>query len=269
MKKQRLNQKGFGHVLLFLIIVIVIGVIGFAGYRVINSKNDKKQSVSEGVGDGTKQTGDCNIPGTLDSAKGAFKEMPFKTDEIKVVTLGKETNDSRFLYPWVKNDKTNIYAPADGVLYKIRHKVYEVGGQKGNDYDIFFQVSCDTAYRFNHISNPRDDIKATYPAGNLPSGDYDKGGQDIAERVKPVKAIAVKAGDHLGYTTGTPGAHSFDFAVGVAGTNPQALEGELYSVCPFSLFNEPLKTNLMNLLGPKTTYTPQPGYPCDIDSKKF
>ena len=147
----------------------------------------------------------------------------------------------------------------------IRHKVYEIDGKKGNDYDMFFEVDCNTVYRFNHISNPRDDIKAAYPAGDLPSGDYANGGLDMPERIKPKTAIAVKAGESLGYTTGTPIARNFDFAVGISTSR----ESERLTVCPLSVFSESNSAKLLALLGPKSTGVPQPGYKCDIESKTF
>lgn len=271
------NQKGFGHALLFLLIVVVIAGVGFAAYKVGSAKKSETKnqatanSSQQPAGTGavfTKGSSGCTPDAPVAEAKNAFTDLPFKIDEIKVVTLGKETNDPRFLYPWVntaKYQKTNIYAPANGKLYMIRHKVYEVDSKKGNDYDIFFAVDCKTVYRFNHISNPRDDIKATYPAGDLPSGDYANGGQDIAERVKPKKAIVVKAGESLGYTVGTPTARNFDFAVGVSTSK----EGDKLAVCPFSVFSEPNKSDLMALIGPKATGQPQAGYKCEVDAKKF
>lgn len=229
-----------------------------------NANSNYKAAVEDTTKNATNST--CTPEPALADAKGAFKELPFDTSNIRIVTLGKETNDARFVYPWVKSGSVKIYAPADGVLYKIRHKVFVEGGKNGNDYDIFFQVDCGTVYRLNHITDPRADIKATYPAGDLASGDYANGGLDIPERVVPLKAIKVKAGESLGSTSGTPTAHDFDFAVGVAAEAPKS--GELMSVCPFSVFVEPQKTTLMNLLGPKNG-TPTPGFACDVPSQKF
>ncbi|HJQ08167.1 MAG TPA: hypothetical protein VJ836_01645 [Candidatus Saccharimonadales bacterium] len=299
------RQDGFAHLGVVIVALIVVVGIGFAGYTVWNAKkqnntsknwqyttfedcidhhteegsdpgqvndtcinlqNEKRASNEATLQTLPPETTTCKPEPALADAKGAFKELPFDVSNIRLVTLGKETNDVRFVYPWVKSGKVDIYAPADGVLYKIRHKVFEVGGEKGNDYDLFFQVDCGTVYRFNHISDPRADIKAVYPAGDLPSGDYANGGTDIQERVQPKTAIKVKAGEKLGSTAGVPGAKDFDFAVGVAKEAPKS--GEALSVCPFSVFTEPHKTTLMNLLGPKNG-SPTPGYPCDVPSQKF
>lgn len=295
-----LNQKGFGH-LVIPIVIVVFAVVGFAGYKVLKANNKSKDSQTSSsdwkfttfddcVKHYTPITGDqgkvndtctnlqnsqpkaqeaaqtCTPAPAVANAKDAFTALPFDTSNIRLITNGKETNDARFVYPWVKSGKVNIYAPADGVLFKIRHKVFEVGGLKGNDYDIFFQVDCGTAYRFNHITDPRDNIKATYPAGDLASGDYSNGGQDMPERVKPKIAIKVKAGELLGSTSGTPEAQNFDFAVGVASEAPKS--GELKSVCPFNVFSEPNKTKLLALMGPKNG-DPTPGYACNVPSQKF
>ena len=230
-----------------------------------NANTDSSFKAADETGKDSK-TSSCTPEPALANAKGAFKELPFDVSNIKLVTLGKDTNDPRFVYPWVKSGSAKIFAPADGVLFKIRHKVFVENGKNGNDYDMFFQVDCGTVYRFNHITDPRADIKATYPAGDLASGDYANGGLDIPERVIPLKAIRVKAGESLGSTSGTPTAHDFDFAVGVAAEAPKP--GETMSVCPFSVFNEPHKTNLMNLLGPKSG-SPTPGFACDVPSQKF
>lgn len=300
------DQSGFAHIIL-IVAIVVLAVIGFVGYKVFTkSKNSTKTAGAYGefktldeckahyskAGEDPSVANDkcislknaatqkstnarttaagttslCTPEPAVADAKDAFKSLPFDTSNIRLVTLGKETNDARFVYPWVKSGSVTIYAPADGVLYKIRHKVFVDQGKNGNDYDIFFQVDCGTVYRFNHITDPRADIKATYPAGGLASGDYANGGLDIPERVKPLTTLKVKAGESLGTTSGTPVAHDFDFAVGIAAEAPKP--GEPMSVCPFSVFSEPNKTTLMNLLGPKSG-SPTPGFACDVPSQKF
>ncbi|RTK95086.1 hypothetical protein EKI60_01370 [Candidatus Saccharibacteria bacterium] len=274
-KNLRKDQHGIAHLGLVLLMMFVIAAVGFVAFKVGSSgksenKDQKHEQGTTPEGGAILQTGasGCTPDALVAEAKDPFTHLPFKANEIKVVTLGKETNDSRFVYPWVNTDngdRTNIYAPAAGKLYMIRHKVFEIDGVKSDDFDMFFAVDCKTVYRFNHITHPREDIKATYPAGELPSGDYANGGLDIPERVKPKKAITVKAGESLGYTKGTPIARNFDFAVGLSTSR----EGQKKAVCPFSVFSEPNKSTLLGLLGPKATYKPQAGYPCDIENKMF
>lgn len=268
-------KKRQGSIELILIAIIVILLIGgLIGYVVL-TKKDKNTSIDRSnepqqTGGAVLEQGSsgCTPDPIVVEAKDPFTKAPFDVSQVKVITPGKETNDPRFVYVWVntsKSDRVNISAPADGKLYMIRHKVFEIDGKKGNDYDMFFAVDCKTVFRFNHITNPRDDIKATYPAGDLPSGDYANGGLDIAERVKPTKAIEVKAGESLGYTTGTPIARNFDYAIGISTSR----EGDKMSVCPLTVFKDPLKTQLTNLLGSKAAGAPVPGYGCQVESKKF
>jgi hypothetical protein len=188
------------------------------------------------------------------SAKGAFTHAYTEAAKLRLITNGRETNDPRFVYNWIATPGAaiQIFAPADGVLFKIRHKTRNAVFAS-DDYDLFFLVDCKTIYRFNHITAPRGDLKAAYPAGALPSGDYEHGGPDVPERTVPTENIRVKAGDALGSTTGTPEAHNWDFEVAV----------DDYAVCPFGVFEEPWKTTFMNLLGPQNG-APTPGYACSI-----
>ncbi len=122
-----------------------------------------------------------------------------------------------------------IYAPADGVLVTIRN-----------------------------LAAPRADIKAAYQFGDLCSSCFDDNGNPTArylEREIPKVKVAVKAGELLGYTTGTPTAHDWDFTIQISEK----------TVCPYSVLAEPHKATLLGLLGPKsaTPYgPPTPGYPC-------
>ncbi len=273
------NQKGFSHILLVLLAVIVIGGVGFAAFRIGSKSSDKKmtdaersqqQKDAQGPQGAVLEKGasGCTPDAPVTEAKDAFTHLPFKLSQLKLITNGKDTNDSRFVYPWVNTDagdRTEIFAPATGKLYLIRHKVFEIDGKKSDDFDMFFAVDCKTVYRFNHITNPRDDIKATYPGGELPSGDYANGGLDIPERVKPKTLITVKAGEPLGYTKGTPIAHNFDFAIGVSTSR----EGDKLAICPLTVFKDPFKTQMADLFGPKATGKPQAGFKCDVESKKF
>jgi len=152
-----------------------------------------------------------------------------------------------------------IYAPADGVLVTIRH-LTATKFFPSDDYQLVFALSltCNDYFRFNHITAPRADIKAAYQYGNLCSNCFDDNGNPTArylEREIPKIKVAVKAGELLGYTTGTPTAHDWDFAIQIGDK----------TVCPYSVLAEPHKSTLLNLLGPKTATPygpPTPGYPC-------
>jgi NAD(P)-dependent dehydrogenase (short-subunit alcohol dehydrogenase family) len=93
-------------------------------------------------------------------------------------------------------------------LFLSRNKVYESYAAyfKQNVESLFSRF--DSWYLINHITEPIEKIKNAFPS--TPQTDT----RD-SPRVNP--SIQIKAGDLLGYTTGTPLAHNFDFG-GYAGT---------------------------------------------------
>lgn len=200
---------------------------------------------------------------------GIFTHAPFAAADLNLITNGVETNDPRFSYQWVKRapgqaevPPINIYAPADGVLIRLRHKARNLPDFDSDDYDLFFLVACDPAHpdkstivRFNHITEPRPDIKAAFAFGELGAPVFQPVFDEHEERQVPVTNIVVRAGDYLGRTSGTPAAHDFDFMIAV----------DDVSVCPFSVLEEPHRTQLLNMLGPQAASPygpPQPGYAC-------
>lgn len=199
------------------------------------------------------------------SATGVFTHAPFRSQDLAMITNGEETNDARFSYQWIKRqgERIDIYAPADGVLVRLRHKTENLPIFPSDDFDLFFLVACDpmrpgsgdVMVRFNHITDPRPDIKAAYGFGALGAPVFTPTFEEREDRQVPLVNIAVKAGDYLGSTSGTPTARNFDFQIGI---------GEA-SVCPFSVLNEPHRSNLLALLGPQSA-TPAgpsvPGYAC-------
>jgi hypothetical protein len=215
--------------------------------------------------------GGRTVPVWHTSAQGAYTHAPFAAADLNLVTNGIETNDERFSYQWVKRAAgqadvapINIYAPADGVLIRLRHKARNLPDFDSNDYDLFFLVACDPArpdltsvVRFNHITEPRADIRAAFAFGDLGAPVFGPGGlfEEHEERQVPLTNIVVRAGDYLGRTSGTPVAHDFDFMISVDDA----------SVCPFSVLAEPHRTQLLNMLGPQSASPsgpPQPGYAC-------
>jgi hypothetical protein len=214
--------------------------------------------------------GGRTVPVWHTSAAGIFTHTPFAAADLNLITNGKETNDPRFSYQWVKSSPgqatvapINIYAPADGVLIRVRHKARNLPEFDSDDYDLFLLVACDptrpdktTIVRFNHITEPRPDIKAAFAFGALGAPVFTPVFNEHEERQVPVTNIVVRAGDYLGRTSGTPVAHDFDFMIAV----------DDVSVCPFSVLAEPARTQLLNKLGPQSASPfgpPVSGYPCE------
>jgi hypothetical protein len=98
--------------------------------------------------------------------------------------------------------KIPIYAPIAGNFVNGVYK--DVKGLV--DYDLHFVVSCQIWFTINHVSNPiaaiRQDLPSTPQVGTTQTDGV------------PVKHILhFKAGQLIGYTTGTTLAHDFDFGV--------------------------------------------------------
>ena len=204
--------------------------------------------------------GGRTVPVWHKSTDGIFSHTPFNADDLSLITNGEETNDPRFSYQWVKRkgETINIFAPADGVFIRIRHKARNLPDFDSDDYDLLFLVACDPAQpdkqaivRFNHITNPRADFKAAYAFGELGAPSFAPVFEEHEERQVPTTNIVVRAGDYLGATSGTPLAHDFDFMISVNNI----------TVCPFSVLAEPYRTQLLNLLGPKSASPNGPGVP--------
>ena len=198
------------------------------------------------------------------SPLGVFTHPPFLASDLSIISNGEDTNDGRFSYQWIKNqgERIDIFAPADGVLVRIRHKAENLPDFASDDFDLFFLVACDpdqpvikdTIVRFNHITDPRPDIKAAYAFGELGAPTCNPFNEH-EDRQVPLTNIAVKAGDYLGSTSGTPFARNFDFMIAI----------DQVSVCPFSVLEEPHRSMLLNLLGPLEATPfgpPEPGFAC-------
>ncbi len=212
--------------------------------------------------------GGRTVPVWHKSVSGVFTHAPFAASDLNLITNGIDTNDPRFSYPWVKQVQgqpvapINIYAPADGVLIRMRHKAQNLPEFDSDDYDLFFLVACDPAQpdkhvvvRFNHITDPRPDIKAAFAFGSLGAPVFKPVFNEHEERQVPVTNIAVRAGDYLGRTSGTPVAHDFDFMIAI----------DDVTVCPYEVLKEPYRTQLLNMLGPGSASPfgpPVPGHPC-------
>lgn len=202
---------------------------------------------------------------TLNRTSATFTAAPFNAGELRLITNGEETNDPRFSYQWIREGgSANIYAPADGTLIRVRHKVPN-SQFNSEDWDFFFLAACDpsrrddgdTIFRFNHITDPRADLRAAFAFGALPAPQIEPTFIEFEERQVPTSNITVRAGELLGSTRGTPTAHDFDFSIAVMNA----------TVCPFDQLVEPHKSVLKALLGPGpqgggSWGSPQPGYRC-------
>ena len=167
---------------------------------------------------------------------------------------------------WLKNrqyhtmpaDENNIaepvpvYAPTDAVAIEITHYHATMHPRVGEPYvdsqfDVRFQASCDVKFWFDHISDLAE------PFASLAAQEGSTDTRDAAVYVN----IEVKAGDLIGWTTGTDPAHTWDFIVTdqrvtVQFANQERYEkmGELtsllHAVCPYDYYSEEMRAEFVS-----------------------
>jgi hypothetical protein len=149
-----------------------------------------------------------------------------------------------------------IYAPTDSVANEGVNYMEEGLEQ----YSVFFQVTCDVFYMFDHIHKPVEKLKKEFT--KKPTEDT---------RTSNIGPVEFSAGELIGYTTGTRGAHHFDF--GLYDTNyyhpysnykgVDISERDRWSVCPFDNFPNDKKKVYISLFGTLRTQDPIPTSICN------
>lgn len=199
----------------------------------------------------------------VEDATGAFTASPFDLSTIRMFINGAEGNgtDPRFSYVQIREPGAlvPVYAPAPMLLVTMRLKDGAAVGvtREGGDWDLTFLVSCDVWVRINHITQPDPAILAAYGHGSEPGTTWDEAGvkTDDESKMVPVAEVRLEPGDLIGYTQGTAQASNFDYVVAI----------DRVTVCPWEQFVEPLRTELLALLGPppeRPSAGPVPGWAC-------
>jgi len=103
-------------------------------------------------------------------------------------------------YLWiVDGGQVPVYAPADMKLSTGAY--YSENGLLG--YILWFEVSCEVVIKFDHIEKPIDAIRNAFPS----EPKFDTRDVEIEQ------VVTFKAGELIGYTTGTREANNWDFGV--------------------------------------------------------
>ena len=116
-------------------------------------------------------------------------------------------------YVWIGRDANGEYyevpvcAPVDSKLMSITYYVESMRNEQGEQvdvgqYSLDFQVSCEVSYGFDHLWRLADDVAALAPTEPVRST---RGNFRLAT------PLSMKAGELIGYTTGTVQAHNWDF----------------------------------------------------------
>lgn len=146
-------------------------------------------------------------------------------------TMGAGPSLKPHSYIGTDHARVPVYAPTD---MTVQDGAYSVGGP----YMFDFKVSCEVTVRFGHMTDPVDALKKLLPSE--PATD---------SRTNELSPIHFKAGELVGYTTGTDRAGNWDYGVyNTSVTNRYANDPNwggsatyTTAVCPFDYFTADLK----------------------------
>jgi hypothetical protein len=144
-----------------------------------------------------------------------------------------------------RNVRVPVYAVADSVLTSVAYYGTSVST---NEYLIFFDVTCEISFKYDHLSELAPKLAALAP--QTPS--------QSSATIRTEK-IELKAGELIGYSVGAGGQGAWDFGVydlthvNTFGNQERYDKGKMrqsiHTVCPYDYFTEPLKSQMYALLG--------------------
>jgi hypothetical protein len=148
-----------------------------------------------------------------------------------------------------------VYAPVDAVLTGITRYVESVTNLDGvlveqDQFDLEFRVSCEISFGFDHVARLVGEPELVQPLVAV---------RDTRDAQKSV-SVAVSAGDLIGHTRGTSGAHTWDFLMRNTGTDIRYANQERYEAmgdlrklrdaeCPYDFYDEGLRSQYLALFG--------------------
>lgn len=233
------NQKGFAR----LVIIIVIGIAILFGFRV----------VSDDIFQGGAKEGNCQ---SKDVAKFdvEFTDLS-KINAINPIGGVGGGSPGRSYIGILKGVEAPIFSPTDAVLENIIYAKRPVDPANSSatnpkgEYGLYFRLSCDVTFLFDHIDKVSDKILAVAP----------KEPSESSRVNNPPVNLPIKKGELLGYTDGTPQARTFDFLIidmskPTTHINPKRWEWEqaVYAQCPYDFFTPELKEKYYEHIGEVT-----------------
>lgn len=165
-----------------------------------------------------------------------------------------------------KSESTPVYAPVDMELIEGAYYYEPPKFKVPQTYLLHFQVSCEVALLFDHITDPVEKIRAVFP----------KTPQSDTRTYKVASPIKVKAGELIGYTKGggnqKANINRFDFGVYDLGhTNKFANQTRykkaftwkaIHAVCAYTYFTPELQKAYAKKFTSFNESHPIPEIPC-------
>ena len=148
-----------------------------------------------------------------------------------------------------------VYAPADATAVGITHYLGLMQPWVGepfelSQFDVRFELSCEVSFWFDHLSRLAEPFASLAPA---------EGVRDTRDAQVPIR-VEVRAGDLIGYSSGTEPAHVWDFIlVNTSKTNRFAnqqryeqtgdLQHLLHGDCPFDYYDQSMRAEYVARFG--------------------
>ncbi len=213
--------------------------------------SDEEFEIRKNGGPVTLSGTPCNI--TSDPT-ARFSALPTDLSQIASIVptgapAGGVIKPHSYLHNQNKIDGNNVrvpvYAVADSVLTSVAYYDTIVDT---SEYLIFFDVTCEISFKFDHISEVAPKIAAVSPKT-----------ASANSATTHTDAISFQAGELIGYTVGAGGFGAWDFgAYDLTYTNQFAnqeryeighMTQSIHAVCPYDYFEEPLKSQMYALFG--------------------
>ncbi len=248
MNQTHKNQRGFGHVLLFALIIFVAFAI-FAAFKVVSDNNKPKgggnlgsSTSSDPVTKGKAlSNGQCEGEGSSKLTHAPMNVKDVSVIEPMGLMVGGHVTpvDHEYYYQKDKNaayDTYPVYADGDGIITAVQ---FVNDGQK-DAWWVTISHSCTFMTNYNLLTSITPGIKSKLPAGWGPNSNGDV-------------HIPVKAGDQIGKV----GHQSLDYQVW---DTTKTLKGLLYpmaynnrepwkihTVEPLHYFTDEVKSQILPL----------------------
>ena len=260
------NQKGFSHVLIF-VVIIILAAVGFAGWRVMNAdKDDKKQqnntSADQGTSSGAEVSWSFNgetwqSSGTPPACPDPLLQ-PF-TDFSKATTVlypGQTRGGNYKPHGGLRFDQSTneiiVTAPIDAAVYRGSRYI------EANEHQFMFDFinSCGIMFRLDHLLELSPKLQDL--ADKLPPA------KENDSRTTPISGASVKAGEEIATAVGFPQTNNVTFDFGLydlrqpneaskgsayAADHSSAKETAYYAVCWLDNFGSATSLQLKALPG--------------------
>lgn len=236
----------FGRILLF----IVIGALFLVGFRVVSEKllgiDGKKDGSSSGpIGQMFMGEGQKNCESNPDPVLSAEFTDLSKIDALGAIGGITGGSPGRSYIGIKPGMEAPIYSPTDAVLENIVY-ARRGGPSTPGEFGLYIRVSCEVVILFDHIDRVSDKIRALAP----------KEPADTSRTQDKYINVPLKKGELLGYSDGTPQAHTFDFLLmnkskptTHLNTKRWQWEQAVYSQCPYDYFTSDLKAKYYAKIG--------------------